>query len=46
MTEQEELWHKVRELLVKCDIMQPNGAPTEGNEKACKDFRKLILKDN
>jgi len=46
MTEQEELWVKVRVILVKFDIMQPNGEPTKGNEKACTDFRKLILKDN
>ena len=43
MTEQEKLWMQVREILVKFEIMKPNGEPVEGKEKACSDFRKLIL---
>ena len=43
MTDKEELWMKVRKLLVEFKVMNEDGSPTEGNEKACLDFRKLIL---
>jgi len=46
MTKQEELWIEVRKLLVEFNIMNPDGSPTEGHEKACMDMRKLILKGN
>ena len=44
MTDREELWIKVRKVLVEVEVMKPNGEPNgEENEKACRDMRRLIL---